>query len=170
MTPCPDESLCQYIHRYSKVHYAVPTKTAQETTDTSRSFRFLSSINNIAKADSISRSEHFPRNLQEFFKKALVLVADYKLSDGINLACVANVMSIQTAGGDLSEIKSDDARARSNTCWRCGEVGHFHRDCLKLNAQAQSGDNVHIVIGKMTHILTANSPVKDMVFNSIFKH
>ena len=61
-----------------------------------------------------------------------------------------NVMSGQTEDGDLNEIRSDDGRARSNACWRCDEVGHFHRNGRKLSAQAQSGDNMDTVIAQMT--------------------
>ena len=29
MIQCPDESVCLYIHRYSKIHYAATNKTAE---------------------------------------------------------------------------------------------------------------------------------------------
>ena len=55
-------------------------------------------------------------------------------------------MSIQTENGDDNEIRSNDTRTRSNACQKCGEVGHFLRDCHKRNGQAQSGDDVDTVI------------------------
>ena len=79
------------------------------------------------------------------------------------------VMVTQPEGGDFSEKRSGDARARFNACLKCHDIGHFHRDCLKFNAQAQSGDNVDTIIGQITHILSANSPVTDMVLKSILK-
>ena len=30
-----------------------------------------------------------------------------------------------------------DARARSNICWGCGEIGHFYKDCQNPNKQYQ---------------------------------
>ena len=77
MAQCPDESLHLYILRYSKTHYTATNKTAQENTDPSRPFRFLASINNTAISENISRSEHFLKYLEESFKRALPLEADF---------------------------------------------------------------------------------------------
>ena len=66
-------------------------------------------------------------------------------------------MNVDLDGDDeLSLIK--DARARSNACYKCGEVGHFQRDC-KYDGdkatdiqQAQGGqtsfDSYDPVVGK----------------------
>ena len=47
-------------------------------------------------------------------QRALALEAAYQFSEGINLAQVANVMSIQSENSDLNEIRSSDTRARCN--------------------------------------------------------
>ena len=87
----------------------------------------------------------------------------------INLAHVANVMSIQIEGGDLKAIRLGNARSRSNSCKKHGEVGHFHRACLKFNGKAQGGNNVFTIISQTTDTLTAISPITDMVLKSILK-
>ena len=110
-----------------------------------------------------------PRNVQECFERALALEAGYQYSEGISLACAANVKSIWTKISDLNDIRSSDIRARSTANWKCGEISHFCWNYLKFDTSSQSGDNINTVLGEMAHMLTANSPVTDMVLKSISK-
>ena len=69
-----------------------------------------------------------PPNLRQCFEKALRLEASVKLSEGVNMARKTTVIIVNVDDGDeLNLIK--DARARSNACYKCQEVGHFQRDC-----------------------------------------
>ena len=76
-------------------------------------------------------------------------------------------MPVQTEGSGINEIRSNITTARFNAWLRCGEVSHFHEDCLKFSASSQSRDSTNTVIDQMTHTLTANSPVTDVVLKSI---
>ena len=61
-----------------------------------------------------------------------------------------------------------DARARSNACYKCGEMGHFQRDCL-YDGDKPSSDNTPLkptatdaydpVVGKWMTNLVATTPV-----------
>ena len=74
--------------------------------------------------DKITRSESLPQNLQQSFKKALRLEASLQLSEGVNMARRTTVMNVDVEGDEeINLIKY--ARARSNACYKYGEVGHF---------------------------------------------
>ena len=61
-------------------------------------------------------------------KQALKLEASLQLSEGVNMAQRTTVMNVDVDTEDeINLIK--DVRARSNTCFKCGEMGHFQRDC-----------------------------------------
>ena len=77
------------------------------------------------------------------------------------------VMNINLEGNkEINLIK--DARARSNACYKCGEVGHFQRDCKYDgdkpidNQQAENGqlpsDSYDPVVGKWMTNLVATTP------------
>ena len=92
--------------------------------DPLRWFRFLTSITNTTIVDKIKRIESLPQNLQQCFKKAPRLEASLQLSEGVNMARRTTVMNVDVEGcEEINLIK--DARARSNACYKCGEVGHF---------------------------------------------
>ena len=99
---------------------------------------------NTTIADKITRSEPLPQNLQHCFEKALRLEGSIQLSEGVNMASRTTVMNIDLDGDEeINLIK--DMRARSNACYKLGEVGHFQRDCKydgdkpTDNQQAQGG-------------------------------
>ena len=128
MTQKPNEPLRLYTFRYSKIHKSVTKMDACYDTDPSRWFRFLTSITNTTIMDKITQSEFLPPNLQQCFEKALRLEASLQLSEGVNMAQKTIVMNVNKDGNDeLNLIKN--ARARSNACYKCGEVGHYQKDC-----------------------------------------
>ena len=69
----------------------------------------------------------WPQNLQQCFEKALRLEASLQLSEGVNMTRKTTVMNVDVDDDNgLNLIK--DGRARSDACYKCGEVGHFQRD------------------------------------------
>ena len=103
------------------IHKSATKRDTCYDTNHSRWFRFLTSITNTTIADKITKSKSLPQNLQQCFEKALRLEASLQLSEGVNMVWRTTVMNIDLEGNEeINLIK--DARARSNACYKCGEV------------------------------------------------
>ena len=131
-----------------------------------RWFRFLTSISNTTIANKITRSEFLPQNLQQCFEKALRLEASLQLSEVVNMAQRTTVMNVDVDTDDeVNLIK--DVRAQSNACYKCGEMGHFQRDCKydgdkptdSWQEQDGSFDSYDPVVGKWMTNLVATTPI-----------
>ena len=82
------------------------------------------------------------------------------------MACKTTVMNVNVEEEDeVNFVK--DARARSNACFKCGEMGHFQHDC-QYNGDKPSDsqppgqmstDSFDPVVGKWMTNLVATTPV-----------
>ena len=161
-----------YIYRYSKIHKSVTKRDACYNADPSRWFRFLTIITNTTIAEKINRNEFLTLNLQQCFEKALRLEASLKLSEGFNMAQKTTIMNVNVEDDDeVNLIK--DARARSNACYKCGEVGHFQGDGkYDGDRPAEEGqvffDSYDPVIGKWMTNLVSTTPITAKAIKSLY--
>ena len=164
-----------YIYRYSKLHKAVTQKDVCQDTDLSRWFRFLTSITNTSIDDKVTQSKTLPHNLQQCFEKALEYEASFQLSEGVNMACKTIIMNVNVEEDDEINFVID-IRARSNTCFKCGEMGHFQRDCQydgdkpssdKQTPKQTAPDAYDPVAGKWMTNLVATTPVTAKAMQSL---
>ena len=175
MTQKLNKPLRLYIFRYSKIHKSVTKRDACYDTDPSRWFRFLTSITNTTTADKITQSKFLPQNLHQCFEKALRLEASLQLSEGVNMAHKTAVMNVEVDAHDEVNIIKD-VRARSNACYKCGEVGHFQEDCKYdgykptdgWQEQEGSFDSYDPVVGKWMTNLVATTPVTAKAMKSLY--
>ena len=79
---------------------------------------------NTSITDKVIRSKTLPHNLQQCFKKALEYEASFQLSEGVNMAQKTTIMNVNMEDEDKVNFVKD-TRARSNACYKCGEMGHF---------------------------------------------
>ena len=174
MTQKPNEPLWLYIYCYSKLHKVVTQTDACHDTDPSRWFRFLTSITNTSIADKVTRSKTLPHNLQQCFEKALEYEASFQLSEGVNMGQKTTIMNVNVEEEDKVNLVKD-ARARSNACFKCGEMGHFQWDCQydgdkpsdsKVQGQATL-DSYGPVIGKWMTNLVPTTPITAKAMQSL---
>ena len=75
---------------------------------------------------------------------------------------------------EVNRIK--DVRARSNACYKCGEMGHFQRDCKYDGDKPTDGqqekdgsyDSYDPVVGKWMTNLVATTPTTAKAMKSLY--
>ena len=109
------------------------------------------------------------------FEKALKLEASLQLSEGVNMARRTMIMNVDVdPEEEINLIK--DVRARSNACYKCGEMGHFQRDCKYAGDKPSGGkqeqegisDSYDPVVGKWMTNLVATTPITAKAMKNLY--
>ena len=76
----------------------------------------------------------------------------------------------------IHQVNIRNSHTRSSACWKCGELGHFQKDCnATLNSQAGDKDDTTLsgpshTIGWMSHTLTTTMLIiTDLTFKAILR-
>ena len=139
------ESLRVYIGLFADKHYKATNRLASQDFELPTKVNFLGKLTNAQIRNKVTQSKEFQDfdkfSLQDCFRAALEQEGIGMVSEAVNMTATTTpkIMAIyqeqhETECGhqhQINEVTSadDNGRARNNNCWKCGDTGHFAREC-----------------------------------------
>ena len=160
---------------FPKKHYQVTKRLASRDFELTIKVNFLSKLQNPRIANKVAQSKEFQNydqfSLQHCFKKASELEGTFQVSEGVNMVRPTDVLHMyhDEDNDEICEINqiNRDNKARNNACWKCGEVGHFSREC-PLN-ETKDTNTQDRYAGKIQYTYTGSTPVTEKMWQDLMK-
>ena len=176
-----NENLRSFIHQYTKMHRQATGLKPENDYDLSRKVQFMKRIRNTPIANKIIKSIRFKDytrySIQACFARVLELEGDFQVGEVVTLnymqTQVLAVEGDETMEVTVGEVGKDPKAVQKqgtaspgmynpNVFWRCGQVGHFVRDCPNQDPQPCKA------LGQLHHTLEAETPISRTLLNEFF--